>query len=277
MLITLATTPQSNTRLFMRGLKLYFASFKHVIGLALLFSMIVYIPQFIAITQGLSLFGLAILLGFYNLFFIVVEIISIFVFIAILWRIRCVITNEHESIFDDFKIASKKILLIIGVGLVETLILVLFLFLLFTLPKFNFLNNPNSVTFNAALIFSIAYFAIVVYIFFALIFSVPLILTENKGLFAALKKSYRLVWGNWWKVALLLITPTLLYFITLNIIQSIFSTSLTITFAEAYNYKDLLILIINVLWIALFVPLQGALLLLQLRDLELRELRKMIN
>lgn len=271
MLITLATTPQSNSRLFMRGLKLYFASFKHVIGLALLFSMIAFIPQFIAITQGLSLLELARLFSFYNLFFFIVDVVAVFVFITILWRTRCVVMNKHEGILDDFKIASKKILLIIGVGLIYMLILGLFVFLLITLPSLSFLNKPSLVSINIALVLACLCFCMIVYIFYTLLFSLPLILTEDKGVIAALKKSYSLVWGNWWKVVLLLIIPTLAYFITLCIIQRIFSIDLTIRYAEAYNYRDLLILIMNVILVALFVPLQGALLLLQLRDLELRK------
>lgn len=271
MLITLATTPQSNTRLFMRGLKLYFASFKHVIGLALLFSMITYIPQFLAITQGLSLLEFAQFLSFYNIIFFIVEIAAVFVFIAMLWRIRCVVTNQHESILDDFKIASKKILLIIGVGLIYMLILAFFIFFLVTLPTLSFLNKPSISTLNIVLVFLLLFFCLFVYVFYAFLFSLPLILTEDKGVIVALKKSYVLVWGNWWRVALLLITPTLIYLFMLFIIQNLFGYNLTIRYGEAYNYKDLLILIINVILIALFVPLEGALLLLQMRDLELRK------
>lgn len=271
MLITLATTPQSNTCLLKRGLKLYFASFKHVIGLALLFSVIAFIPQFVAIFQGLSLLELARVFSFYNLFFVVVDVAAVFVFIAILWRIRCVITNQHESILDDFKIASKKILLIIGVGLIYMLILSLFVFLLITVPALGFLNKPDEFSFNMALILLSLYFCATIYLCYVFIFSLPLILTEDKGVIVAVKKSYLLVWGNWWRVALLLITPTIVYFIMLFIIQSIFGLNLTIRYGEAYHYKDLLILIMNVILIALFVPFQGALLLLQLRDLELRK------
>lgn len=271
MLITLATTPQSNTRLLMRGLKLYSASFKHVIGLALLFSMIVFIPQFIAITQGLNLLELVQLFSFYNLFFFVVEVAAVFVFIAILWRTRCVITNQHESILDDFKIASKKILLIVGVGLIYMLILTLFIYLLIMLPALGFLNNPSLFSINIALVFSVIYFCAIIYFFYSLLFSLPLILTEDKGIIIALKKSYFLVWGNWWKVVLLLIIPLLAYFIILYFIQSIFSINLSIRYNEAYDYKDLLILMVNVILVAFLVPLQGALLLLQLRDLELRK------
>ncbi len=271
MLITLATTPQSNTRLLMRGLKLYYASFKHVIGLALLFAMVVFIPQFIAIAQGLNVLALLQLFSFYNLFFFIVDICAMFVFITILWRIRCVVTNAHESILDDFKVASKKILLIIGISLVYMLILALFVFLLIMLPARNLLNQPSEFSFNIAIMLSILYFCIVAYIFYAFMFSLPLILTENKGIISALKKSYCLVWGNWWKVALLLITPILAYFVLLYVIQNIFHINLTIRYAEAYNAKDLFILMINVILIALVVPLHGALLLLQLRDLELRK------
>lgn len=271
MLITLATTPQSNTRLFMRGLKLYIASFKHVIGLALLFSMIIFIPECVAITRGVSLLELPQSFYLYNLFFIFVEVAALFVFIALLWRMRCIVTNQHESILDDFKVASTKILLILGVGLIYLLILGLVMFFLVMLPAVSFLRDPSIASINVALVFSFLFFCIIVYFSYTFIFSLPLILTENKGIIAALKKSFFLVWGNWWRVALLLIIPTLGYFILLFVIQSVFTISLSMLYVQPYDFKALLILAMNIMLIALFVPLEGALLLLQLRDLELRK------
>ncbi len=270
-MITLATTPQSNTRLLIRGLKLYIASFKHVIGLALLVALLMFIPQFIAIGQKVSLLKVAQMLQWYNLLFFFVDIAAVFVFIALLWRMRCIITNQHESIMDDFKVASTKILLIIGVGIIYTIIVGLVMFFLIMLPAQNFLNNPTVWAINVALAFSFAYFCVIVYILYAFVFTLPLILTEDKGIFAALKKSFYLVWGNWWRVALLLIIPTLVYFIILSIIRNIFGVNLTIQYAEVYDYAALLVLAINILLVALVVPFEGALLLLQLRDLELRK------
>lgn len=271
MLITLATTPQSNIKLLIRGLKLYLASFKQVIGLALLFSMVVFIPQFIAITQGLNLLTLARLFQFYNLLFFFVDFCAIFIFTAILWRIRCVVTNQYESILDDFKIASKKIFLILGAGVIYMLIISLIVFFLIMLPAEGFLAAKSMFSINLALVLLLAYFMTVIYIFYALFFSLPLILTENEGILSALTKSVSLVWGNWWRVFLLLIIPPLTYVISLLVIQRIFAINFTISYTEPYDYKALMILMLNVIFFAFFVPFEGALLLLQLRDLELRK------
>lgn len=271
MKVTLATTPQSNFRLLIRGLKLYVASFKHVFGLALLFSTIVFIPEYIAIAKGVSLLALPQLFQFYNIFFFLVDMMALFVFVALLWRIRCVITNQHESILDDFKVASKNIFLILGAAIIFALIISLFVLFLITLPAMSFLNTPTQSSVTVALGFIFLYFCIVAYIFYTLVFSIPLILTEDKGVLTAFEKSYLLVWGNWWRVFLVLTTPLFIYYMVLYIIQHVFFVNLSIPYGEDYHYQDLLVLIINVVWVAFVVPFFGSLLLLQLRDLELRK------
>lgn len=268
---TLATTPQSNGKLLTRGLKLYFSSFKQVYGLALLFSLIIFIPQFIAYYQGLNVINLTRSLALYNLLFFFAEFCAIFVFTALLWRIRCVVTNQHESIFDDFKIASQKIVLILGASLFYLVFLVLIIFFFIWLPAKNFTGVPSSLTLNTAIVFLILYFIISIYVFYLLIFSLPLILTENKHIFAALSKSIFLVWGNWWKVFGLQIIPLLCYVFLIAIIQDIFNISLTIDMTVPFDFKIFFIMLFSIFFGALFVSFQGALLLLQLRDLEIRK------
>lgn len=270
MLMTLATSPQSNSRLLLRGLKLYAASIKQVIGLALLFSFIVYIPQVIAIYSGLNVFGLARSLAFYNLFFFIVNFCALFVFTAMLWRMNCVMLNQHESILDDFIVASKKILLIAGASIISMLLISFLVYIFVMLPAQNIVQAPSTVAINLGLIFLVLGFFISIYIIYLLIFYLPLILTENKGIMAALKKSFRLVRGHWWKVFLLLVTPYVVYWIFLWILQGVLHIDMSMNVAWNNAHKALWVMF-NVLFFALFVPFEGALLLLQLRDLEIRK------
>jgi len=271
MRIALATTPQSNFKLIGRGFKLYAASFKQVFGLSLLLSLIVFMPRFIAIINPQDIFSSFNNLNFFNLFLILIEIIGLFVYVAMLWRIRCVITDEHESILDDFKIASQKILYIIGAAIVYTLILGLLFFA--TNYILNFIKEIQSSNdfFKWSFLLISTYYVINLYVFYLFIFYAPLILTENKGVFTALKKSACLVWGNWWRVFLLMLTPIVLYISLMIIVKSVFHINMNVYFLWPNESESIFAALLNMLIFAVALPYAGSVLLLQLRDLELRQ------
>lgn len=271
MRITLATNPQSNISLLKRGIKLYAASIKQVYGLALLLSIILFLPRLIAV---LTHFDMVMTLGkyrVYRLLLVFIDIFSVFVFTAMLWRIRCVVTNAHESILDDFNVAINRMVLIIGAALVYSLLLAFMGLVLGVFPLLLLQKMSAVIYFNIVMGLSIIYFLISVYFLYLFLFYLPLILTEQQGIFASLKKSASLVWGHWWRVFFLMITPWLVYFLTLLFFKHVLGIPMNIYIISPATPDSIVTVLINAFIFSLFLPFFGALLLLQLRDLELRK------
>src|SRR5690348_11604956 len=124
--IELANSPESNPQLLKRVLKMYAASILHVFGFSLLLALVVFLPRFIALAINLSSLNAS----FYNFYVLLIDLVSVFIFTALLWRIRCVMTNTHEKILDDFSIAVRKITLIIGAAIIHFLIIAGFFLLM---------------------------------------------------------------------------------------------------------------------------------------------------
>lgn len=262
--VELANNPESNVQLIARGFNLYWASLLHVFGLALLLSLIVLLSRMLGFVANEYQVNLA----YIDLYVFFIGIALYFVFTALLWRMRCVITQAHEKILDDMWVASRKIFLIVGASIVQSIVITLITIAVYFLAHF-IQKQPPVYAFYMTMVLFILYFLIFVYIVFLLIFYLPLILTEDKGIFSALKKSISLVWGNWWRVFLLQITPTLAYLICLSLFSWMFRINIDIYLS--YAPQHIFATVINLFLIALIIPLNGAFLLVQLRDLELRK------
>lgn len=270
MKIALSIQPESNKRLLKRSLRLYRASIPHVFGLALLLSLIVFIPRIISLVIEQDILDSINTLFLYNFFLIALNIGIIFVFTAILWRMRCIIMDAHESILDDFTIASKKIFLIIAAAIIQMLIIGMITFIVYYF--FTFIIKQNTLLhMYIAMAVAVLYFFMWGYVFYLLIFYLPLILTEDKGFISSLLKSVSLVWGNWWRVFLLQITPLISYVLFLLLIKYLFKIDLNIYFISYMQEGSILTTLINLLIFAFFIPFNAAVLLIQLRDLELRK------
>ena len=268
MSIELAEQPKSNTQLIARSLKLYWSSLIHVFGLALFLGLIIWISGIIS--EYLLYTNAKII--YIDLFVFLASVLGLFIFTTLLWRMRCVLTHTHDSILDDITIASKKIFLIIGATLIQLVMFSLFATGIYFLSQL-FQKQPPIYAFYLTMIAFVVLFVTFFYFYYALIFYLPLILTENKGIFSAMGKSISLVWGNWWRVFFLQILPVLSYIIFIAILTTIFQIDIKLYFSTNYTY--IIASVINLFVIALFIPFNGAILLIQLRDLELRKEEKL--
>jgi hypothetical protein len=88
----------------------------------------------------------------------------------------------------------------------------------------------------------------------------PLILFDNKGVFAALKNGFKLVWGNWWRTFGVFF-PVLF----LNCCMGV-----AVQFASVYSGVWYAITVGNVLSVIIFTPLLYAAVFIQFKDLKLR-------
>ncbi len=271
MQFTHAVAPESIGRQFIRSLSLYFKSFIHVFLFALVLSIIAFTPRIVTALTGHDAVFDPSPFTREKILFLLIDVCSLILFTAMLWRIKCLIIGKHETILEDFKTALKKTPYILVAVILQGLV-----FLLVNIVSLGLylLAGPTALssTLNYWIIgstFILQFFAII-YIYFLFYFYLALILTEDKNALSSLKKSVALVWKNWWRTCILQVLPWICYFIVLVIIREIFQFNIHIYFFEPLR-PDLFSISLQIVIFALFLPWPAATLLVQLRDLELRK------
>lgn len=275
MQMALSIQPESISRLVLRSIKLYVKGLPRVFFFSLLLSIIVFTPRLFALMYGIQINSM--LQGVQIVGFIIIEIIALFIFTSMLWRIRCILYDEHESFFSDMKIAIKKLPSIIAAAFIQiaffAIITTITLVFSSYLAQYQLLT-PNVSQFRSVFLASMLLainFWVIIYVYYLFIFYLPLILTEDKGIIPSLKQSFLLVWGRWWRTFLILSIPWFCYVVLLIIIRKIFNLDLHIYFIEPVIQSTWVPVIIHVLIFAIFAPWVASALLIQLRDLELRK------
>ncbi|MHB1946687.1 MAG: hypothetical protein ACYCQI_01060 [Gammaproteobacteria bacterium] len=276
MKVAISSQPERKSQLLLRSMNLYRLSFTHVFYLALTVSIIAFIPRLFTLMIGQDIFTGVALLNPRRLWLIVIDLGCLMLFTAIIWRIRCVITDAHESILDDIEVAIKKLPYIIVSSFLQFLLLYVVTFFFFVLAYFLIFhhNMPELLTIKDEIVSSsilLVQFTLIMYIFFALYFYLPIIVIENKTILPSLRKSAFLVWSNWWKTFLVQITPWIAYLIIIIIINAITKLNLHVYFVPATQNQSWLATIVHIFLFALFIPFFATTMLVQLRDLELRK------
>lgn len=272
----LAIRPESKGRTIIRGLVLYRQAFFHVFFLAILTSIATFIPRIWTLIVGQNIFLNIPQFSPYRLWLLLINLSSLVFFTALLWRIRCVVTNTHESINDDMKIALKKLIYIFVATLLQTLFIVavstFLLFIIFHILSYKRAIITEDLFFQMLMLcLFLAQFIIIGFLFLAFYFYLPLILIENQGIIKSLLKSASLVWGNWWRTFWVQVTPWLVYFLVIILIRYATKLPLYIYFFPLEREPTLLATCVHVLLFAIFLPWFASNMLVQLRELELRK------
>lgn len=273
--IKLATKPESNLALLKRSFTLYRHTLWHVFGFAVLFTAIIFSPRLLVYLYGPEVLIITHYFSVSHFLAFLINILGVFVFLAILWRMHCVLIHKHESITDDLTKAAKKIFFIICAGLVQNIVIVgLTLLVLFCYKML--ITDPEGVLNLTSMILlalvSMLYIIAILSVFVFFFFYIVIILTEDSGVIAPLMKSAFLVWNNVWRVLLLQFIPIVGYFGLLYVIKSFLFSDIHFYLVEPMVLQEpALPAIIHFLILTLFVPFFAAVLLVQLRDLELRK------
>lgn len=277
-MITTSPQPETYSQLIRHSFKLYRKVFPHVFFLSLMLSIIAFIPRLLSVIVGQDIFLNLPPFSLYRFWLTLIDFGGLLFFTAVLWRIYCYLTDAHESMADDIKIALKKFIYIFVASLLQTLLVLGIVFCFVVLYFFIFMREGElliAVNIADQLTLSLIFMsqiALVIYVFFLFYFYLPIILIENKGIFYALAKSAELVWKNWWRTFYVQLTPWLVYLICLLIVKHIFRIDVHIYFSQP-EYQSLLVTCLHILLFAAFIPWLGTTLILQLRDLELRKNR----
>lgn len=270
----LPSHPENYRQLIRRSLKLYNASFNHVFFLALFLGICIFIPRLISDIVGKDIFIDLPLFSPFKLFLFLIGLLSLIFFIAIVWRMHCVNRGYHEPLAEDFTVGLKKVLYVFVASLLQCLILVAvsigILAFEAMLQQYHLLFPQNLLGF--ILIFGIFFgqFFLILYISTLFVFLIPLIAIENQSILASLERSIYLVWDHWWRVFSVQMTPWLCYLIFFIILRFILNIDIHIYFVGISSHL-LWTTLLQFLIFILFIPWVAALLLVQLKDLELRK------
>jgi hypothetical protein len=272
-----AKKPETIGQILKRSLSLSRLAFKRTFPAALILSCVYFIPRLLSLVTNETWFTNQSVFSLENLWLIVIEIISLILFTILLWRVECVMDKKHDTVKQDLTIAFHKLPSIIGAALVQSAILIMMFFMMvgvFYFLREQVLIDPHDHT-KLFLLFipSIAQLLANIYIIFLLLFYLPLILAENKHIFAALSKSAMLVWGNWWRTFGIIMLTWLIYLFSLIVIKYVFQLNIHIYFVriEQLSYFATFV---HIILFALFLQWLAAVFLVQLRDLELRQQRQ---
>lgn len=270
----LPSTTQSNRQLLWQSLVLYRVAFLKVIIFSALLSIVTFIPRLIADAIGQDIFVNLAPLSYHRLWFLVIDLTSFIFFIAILWHMFCTMRGKHEPFIEDFSVGLKELAYVFIAALLQSALVFAFglivygLLILLHHLQLLFINSLLGIILTTAIF--LGQFILLLYVSTLFIFLIPIIAIEKKDILIALEKSITLVWNHWWRVFSVQITPWIFYTLLLIVLKYVINIDIHIYFTPKEN-DALWTTIINIALFALFVPWVAALLLMQLKDLELRK------
>lgn len=275
MRFTQSTEPESSNQLILRSLDLYRRAFLHVFFLALALSFIVFTPRLVALLAGQDIFENISMYNPHKLWLVLINFCALIFFTALLWRVRCVMKHQHESLLDDFSVALRKIIYIVVATILENLLILFIIFFsVIFIYFFVFSGQQNSITtdmptLTIMFILFVLQLSVIFLIFFLLYFYLPIIVVENKKIIESLKKSAHLVWHHLSQTIWVQMTPWLIYLMTLIVIKYVFKIDLHIYFMGP-QLPTVISSLVHIVLFALFIPWVASTMLVQLHDLELR-------
>ncbi len=270
--LLLPKQPQPNYQLLKRSLRLYRASFSKIILWSFLLALVFFAPRILLELTGKNLFfDLPPLHPQRLLWLELFNVINLMFFIAIIWGMYCTVKHKHEPLLDDIKISAKKILSVFCAAILQNLF-ILIVFFVVTIFNMWLIQHQLSLTGNwlSALFLGLLIIGecfLFFYVSMLFLFFLPLIVIENKGMIGALRGSGKLVWNHWWRTFSLQVIPWIVYLLIAFLLLSFFQVDIHF-FASVTNFMQLILQIIVTM---LFTPWIAALLLVQLKDLELRK------
>ena len=266
--------PANYGQVISRSLTLYRVAFAKIVFFALLMALIVFIPRLLSDIIGQDIFANIDPLSPHRLWFLAIEIGSLIFFIAILWHMNCVVRGKKEPLVQDVMTGTKKALSVFIASMLQCAIIFAFSFLVYGVLLL--LNHLQLLFINslAGVILTTVIFAgqllLLLYVSTLFIFQVPLIALENKGILSAIENSVLLVWNHWWRVFSVQATPWIAYLCTLIVFKYILQIDIHIYFTNK-SHNEIATTVLNMALFTLFIPWVAAILLSQLKDLELRK------
>lgn len=266
--------PSTYGQLIKRSLYLYKISLKQVLFLSVLLSICAFMPRIISTITGNEIAYTQSVFDPRRIWLIVVNLFALTIFVALLWRMHGILREYHEPLIEDFAIGARKAISVFLAAIIQALILFAIAMLVFTLiimlshAQLLFRQNFWGILFSMLILGGQA--ILILYISTLFIFVLPLIAIENKGVFGAIQKSLSLVWNHWWRTLTVQLTPWLYYLLLLILLKYIGNLDLHIYFIYEQT-PNIASTVLQLILFIIFIPWVAAVLLVQLKDLELRK------
>lgn len=270
-----ATRPESYFELVSRSWKLYWQVLPSTIFLSFLVSIIIFIPRLICVAVGQNVFLKTSWTNEIAALYVAMYISTLWFLAAIIWCINCIERNQHQNFIVDIKMAGKRILYVLGAAFflfVIGSVIALVIYLLHTLFWYlNLYSYDGYLTLTLLTLLMLLQVSISVMITLLFYFYFPLIVIERDTVLFALKQSAHLVSRKKWMTLRAQLTPWLFYLITLVIIKMLFQVNINIYFMPVNPVANFYPTLLHIVILALFIPWGCSMMLVQLRDLELRK------
>ncbi|MBA3661315.1 MAG: hypothetical protein H0W64_06285 [Gammaproteobacteria bacterium] len=266
--------PSTYGQLIRRSFYLYRISFRQVLFITILLGVTAFLPRFMGNFTGEDLIVSSSWWDPRRIWLIAVDLVAIVLFVAMLWRINGMIREKHEPLSEDFTQGAKKAVSVFVAAFIQALILFALVIVLFSfitvLYRYQLLFSQDfwGILFTLVIIGGQA--LLIFYVATLFLFVMPIIAVENKGVLHAIEKSISLVWNHWWLTISVQMTPWLCYALVMIAIKYLLHIDVHIYFI----YDDSRHLGSSFLQLAMFIifiPWVASLLLVQLKDLELRK------
>lgn len=268
----LPTQPETYTQVIKRSFKLYRAGLKEGLIFSLMLTLVLFLPRIMSFFVGQDIYQDMSLLSPARLLLVLVDLVSLVLFIAIFWHYLCVARGRHEPLAEDFSKGFKKVLQVFVAGIIQMIIVMSTLSLIFGLQyllfNYRFLFADSLFSWIFTILFLVTTSFLTFYVCALFIFQVPLIVIENRGIFIALERSVLLVWNHWLRTVCVQMTPWLCYLVVL-LILSLFGLNFQFYFVRQETLS-IMASVIQMLLFILLMPWVATLLLIQMKDLEIR-------
>ncbi len=270
-----STRPESYSQLVARSLKLYWQALPRTFFFAFLTAIVVFIPRLICVAVGQNVFLKATGSKQILVLYLAIYVSVLWFAAAIIWCINCIERNKHKNFITDIEMAGKRIIYVLGAAvclfIIASLIGGLGYFLhclLWHLKLYSLHNDLTVLLFFLVLLLQLGASIFVSTLFY---FYFPLIVIEHDGIATALKQSALLVWHKVWMTLGVQLTPWLAYLVTLIAVKMIFKLNIIIYFMPINPVANFYPVLLHIGILALFIPWASSIMLVQLRDLELRK------
>ena len=235
--------PQSIDKVLQSSLKLYAFTFRQVIAFALVAAVITALPEFVIPELNARDPKIVIqAIETYVWLFRVVMVPSLVFYNAIYYRMDNAVRDPSKDYAHALAVGVKKTLpvvaalilcgLVVGLGLMLALVPGIFLGV-------------------------------------SLVFCQPIIVLGQEGIGGALKSSFRLVWGNWWRTFAVFLVFSMAVMAVFMIMGFLFGFAV-VPHENPEAASSLLLSLVGIVTSAVMTPLFSALVLVQLNDLNLR-------
>src|SRR5579863_5564761 len=118
----------NTSQLIKESFILYRHVFLRVFGLALILSVIAFIPRLITVYLQQDIFAAIPPFSLERLWLVLIDLGCLVFLAAIIWRIHCFMKNINEPFFTDLKIGLKKMPLVFFASILQALLISAILF-----------------------------------------------------------------------------------------------------------------------------------------------------